>query len=94
MRLTANRLNKLGACSTHEFEEVFPDGAELTKANVRKAQRAGLNVLWLRGLLKPEPTDCVPGQCNICDENALIFKRFSRTKLFAKIKAITRNVRA
>jgi hypothetical protein len=45
-----------GACKSKRvlFRETFPDGAPVTMAAARKAQKAGLNVLWLAEIL-PEP---------------------------------------
>jgi hypothetical protein len=47
-----------GACRSQRalFRKTFPDGAPVTMSAVRKAQNAGLDVLWLTNLL-PKPLD-------------------------------------
>jgi hypothetical protein len=47
-----------GACKSKRalFRKTFPDGAPVTMAAARKAQKAGLDVLWLDEIL-PEPLD-------------------------------------
>jgi hypothetical protein len=47
-----------GACRSQRalFRKTFPDGAPVTMSAARKAERAGLDVLWLIELL-PNPLD-------------------------------------
>ena len=55
MKLITNAMLK-GACEDQRklFRKVFPDGAPITVAAARKAQKAGLDVLWLVNIL-PSP---------------------------------------
>lgn len=48
MKVTKEDLVKMGCCLDHIsiFKEVWPDGAEVTEENLRKAFDAGLNVDW------------------------------------------------
>ena len=91
MKLTAKRLSKLGACSTEDFERVFPDGAELTKANLRKARKAGLNVGWLKARLSNKGR-CL-GPCRICDRNDRNRARLLKPKLYKQIASMFKRSR-
>ena len=55
MTLITNSMLK-GACHSQRklFRKLFPDGAPITMAAARKAQRAGLDVLWFVYIL-PKP---------------------------------------
>ena len=55
MTLITNSMLK-GACHEQRklFREIFPGGAPVTMAAARKAQKAGLDVLWLVHIL-PKP---------------------------------------
>lgn len=72
LRLTARRLAQLGACSWQrkEFRKVFPDGAPVTVAALRKAKKAALDVrfLWNRLALCPVAQG-IPGAHCDCDES-------------------------
>ena len=55
MTLITNSMLK-GACHYQRklFRKTFPDGAPITMVAARKAQKAGLNILWLLEIL-PNP---------------------------------------
>lgn len=91
MKLTANRLRKLGACLTEDFKRVFPDGAELTTANLRKARKAGLNLGWLKKRISNKGR--CSGPCRICDRYDRIYARFVKTKMFKLIEAMFKRAR-
>src|SRR3990167_7278479 len=48
MRVTAAKLRRWGGCcdQVDKFYLMWPNGAEVTRANVALAQAAGLDVLW------------------------------------------------
>lgn len=48
-RLTASYLKRMGACADQvaRFQAEWPDGAEITPANVLRAYKIGLNVDWI-----------------------------------------------
>jgi hypothetical protein len=48
-----------GACKDQRklFAKVFPDGAPVTLRAAEKAEKAGLDIFWLEGLLKGEVYD-------------------------------------
>jgi len=52
-RLTAKMLETLNACSDQVvvFRKTFPRGMEWSRADLRKAEQAGLHVLWAVGWL-------------------------------------------
>lgn len=49
MKITTDYLNSIGACGEgiDEFDDVFPDGAEINRDNLSKAIDCGLDVVWL-----------------------------------------------
>ena len=53
MKITSKWLEYCGACNAQIelFKEVFPRGATLTKTNLVTAAKAGLDLVWLVGLL-------------------------------------------
>jgi hypothetical protein len=47
--LTAEHLSNMGACldELEAFDAAYPDGVQVTRANVEQAYRYGLSVRWL-----------------------------------------------
>lgn len=72
LKITLRLLHRHGACSAEKskFKRVFPKGAPITAAAIRKAIKKGLSVNWLLLRLDlPEikiPT-CSEGVCAICE---------------------------
>ena len=64
MKLITNSMLK-GACHEQRklFRKLFPDGAPITMAAARKAQKAGLNVLWLVNILPKPLNDEYEAKC-------------------------------
>lgn len=94
MRLTARRLRALGACLSERqlFDEVFPKGAPLTKASIRKARKANMNLAWLKEKVTPDTGMLCPrGACDICDRRRVKQKRVG--KLAKRLRKLLRYVR-
>lgn len=59
-KITAEFLIQQEACRgmVSRFKEVFPRGAAVTLANLRKAEKAGLMIHWLVGRVVNLGADC------------------------------------
>ena len=57
MKITSQMLRKHGACSKSikEFEKLFSEGATVTKRNVARALKAGLDLYWAAAYLLSAP---------------------------------------
>ena len=54
MKITREWLESNGACDVDRFAAAYPDGVELTAANI-EADTHGWDWSWLAGTLLPEP---------------------------------------
>lgn len=96
MRLTARRLRALGACLSERqlFDEVFPKGAPLTKASIKRARKANMNLPWLKEKVALDLGSlCPPGSCYICDRARRKRKGKRVGKLAARLRKLLRYVR-
>ena len=95
MKLITNAMLK-GACEDQRklFRKVFPDGAPITVAAARKAQKAGLDVLWLVNILPSPLDDEYRAKCKPLDAEYWAKRKPLDAEYWAKCKPLYDEYRA